>query len=487
MRIAAIVVLAGSLLVSSAQAGSGATGHRWQRTDLTPVTQPVAVDGAFVFYEASGRHLHLVALDARTGKTLWSKLASVSDLTQGAPLGLDHSGSKIIALLGRSTDSPVAVVSAVEAHSGKIVWSSPPGTFGTSPSRCPDERTVVCAAGSLENGHEAGRLRFDLATGKGLASVAVDGPGIREIGDDLFDSGSRNPDYLIAIDGARTAWRVPLAGIFGAGSSSDYGWNFDRLVKPRLFIGSVGFTPLKVTKTFEVVDLAKQVNAGFRISDGSLVWRDRGAILVCSLLPCAGQRNLATTARFVGLRLRMTGTLTVTFTETFTPSRDATATLEGFDPASGRTIWTFDAGHSIGLLTFQLQPPQTGATHRAANSQRQLRRSRSADGRAPRGCPDDTGVVPRLDHLPRVRPVPDGGSQVDGVRRASVGLSVRRRRLAYCDSGARAVLHRCRLDDERRRRLERHDRGDRGSRLVGAAPRRSIHAIAAETSNVLGW
>jgi hypothetical protein len=364
VRIAAIVVLAGSLLVSSAQAGSGATGYRWQRTDLTPVTQPVAVDGAFVFYEASGRHLHLVALDARTGKTLWSKLASVSDLTQGAPLGLDHSGSKIIALLGRSTDSPVAVVSAVEAHSGKIVWSSPPGTFGTSPSRCPDERTVVCAAGSLENGHAAGRLRFDLATGKGLASVAVDGPGIREIGDDLFDSGSRNPDYLIAIYGARTAWRVPLAGIFGAGSSSDYGWNFDRLAKPRLFIGSVGFTPLKVTKTFEVVDLAKQVNAGFRISDGSLVWRNRGAILVCSLLPCPGQPagDLSTPGRFVGLRLRMTGTITVTFTETFTPSRDATATLEGFDPASGRTIWTFDAGHSIGLLSFQLQPPQTGAT-----------------------------------------------------------------------------------------------------------------------------
>jgi PQQ-like domain len=363
VRLVSFAVLAGLLLVSSAQADSGATRHRWQRTDLTPVTQPVAADGAFVFYDASGRHLHLVALDARTGKTLWSRLASVSDVTPGQSVGLDRSGSRIIALLGMSTASRVAIVSAVEAHSGRIVWSSPPGTFNSTPSRCPDERTVVCVAGSLENGQAAGRLRFDLATGRELASVAVDGSGAREIGGGLLDPGLRKPDYLVAVDGARTAWRVPLAAIFGAGSSTDYGWNFDRLVKPRLFIGSVGFTPLKVTKTFEIVDLAKQVNAGFRISDGSLVWRDRGAIFVCSLLPCPGQptSDLSTPGRFVGLRLRMTGTLRATVTETLTPSRDATATLEGFDPANGRTIWSFDAGHSIGVITQKPQPPQTGA------------------------------------------------------------------------------------------------------------------------------
>ena len=365
MRIVATAVLLGLLLVSPAQAGSTVTAHRWQRADLSPVTQPVAAEGAFVFYDASGHHLHLVGLDARTGKTLWSKLASVSDITQGAALGLDHAGSKIIALLGASTDSPVARVSAVEAHSGKIIWSSRPGTFSSVPALCADESSVVCAAGTLQNGRARGRLRFDLATGNALATSTVDGPGVRDVGAGLIDPGGRSPDELVATKGAGTAWRVPLAGIFGAGSSSDYGWNFDRLVQPRLFVGSVGFAPLKLTKTYEIVDLTKQVTAGFRISDGSLVWRNRGAILVCGPLPCPGDpvRGAVNRQPFVGLRLRMTGTIKATIKETFTASRDATATLEGFDPSNGRTIWTFNAGRSVGLITEQVQAPQPASGH----------------------------------------------------------------------------------------------------------------------------
>jgi hypothetical protein len=66
------------------------------------------------------------------------------------------------------------------------------------------------------------------------------------------------------------------------------------------------------------------------------------------------------TGPFVGLRLRMTGTLRATVAGKFTASPDAKAILEGFDPANGRTIWSFDAGHAVGLISEQLQPPQTG-------------------------------------------------------------------------------------------------------------------------------
>lgn len=359
MRFSSPVVLVWLLALGAAQAGANAPAHRWRRTDLTPVTQPAAADGAFVFYDASGHRLQLVALDARTGKTLWKKPASVSGVTPGQGLGLEHSGSTFIALLARSGD---AVISAVDARSGNVLWSSPPGRFGSAPTRCPDERTVVCSSGALVSGQPAERLRFDLATGKQLAGAVVAGPDVREVDEGLRDPGLRRPDYLVAVRGAGTAWKVPLARIFGAGSSTDYSWDFDRLVQPRLFVGSVGLTPLKITKTYEVVDLAKQVNAGFRISDGSLVWRDRGAILACGPLPCPGQPNSGrpTPSPFVGLRLRMSGPLRVTSTGTFTASRDAKVTLEGFDPATGRTRWSFAAGHSVGLITQQLQPLRTG-------------------------------------------------------------------------------------------------------------------------------
>jgi hypothetical protein len=51
-------------LGGSASKGWQASSARRQRL-RTPATQPIATEGAFVFYDASGRHLHLVALDTR--------------------------------------------------------------------------------------------------------------------------------------------------------------------------------------------------------------------------------------------------------------------------------------------------------------------------------------------------------------------------------------------------------------------------------------
>jgi outer membrane protein assembly factor BamB len=362
-------VAVGLLLVASAGARSNARG--WHRADLIPVTQPVGVGGQFVLYDGSGRRLHVVALDARTGKSTWTKLASISDVTPGVAPWLDVSGSRIIALLSKSSAAgkDVAVMSAIEASTGAIIWASLPGRFTSMPSPCPGEPKVICVTGSLVNGTATGGLRFDLATGRALASIALGAGGARILGDGLLDPGLRKPDYLVAVHASAIAWRSPLATIFGPGSSSDYGWNFSRVEKSGLFVGSVGFTPRKQTRTFVLGDLSKQMTAGFRITDGSIVWRNRGAIFACGPLPCPGQWLAgyadqgagAASEPVVGLRLRMSGTLKVTFDALkFTASPDASATLEGFDLANGRTIWHFNAGRSVGLITQALQPPTTG-------------------------------------------------------------------------------------------------------------------------------
>ena len=105
----------------------------------------------------------------------------------------------------------------------------------------------------------------------------------RDLGGGLFDPALRNPDYLVAASGSRVSWRKPLADIFGAGSTTDTGWNFARDTKLGLFIGSVGFKPLQETKTTATLDLSKAVTAGFRISDGSVVWRNPGASYACGI------------------------------------------------------------------------------------------------------------------------------------------------------------------------------------------------------------
>jgi outer membrane protein assembly factor BamB len=366
-------VAIGSFFVSSAPASSIGSARGWHRSDLKPVTQPVAIDGRFVFYDGSGRQLHVVALDARTGKTVWSKLASVSDVTPGEPPSLDVSGSRVIALLGDPRVESIATVGAIDATTGKTVWESTPGRFTSTPSPCAADAAAVCATGSLEGGKQVGAdLRFDVLTGNALAPL-VFGNSIagRELGHGLFDPALRNPDYLVAAGAKTILWRIPLANLYGAGSSSDDGWDFARLEKLGLFVGSVGFKPLKETKTFVEVDLAKEMTAGFRIADGSVVWRSPGAIFACGQMPCPGaslagyqdQDHPLSDAPTVGVRLRMAGTLGVTIGSSFkfSVSRDANVVVQGFDLRTGRTLWSFDAARSVGLIDQTLLPPQSGA------------------------------------------------------------------------------------------------------------------------------
>jgi hypothetical protein len=39
-------------------------------------------------------------------------------------------------------------------------------------------------------------------------------------------------------------------------------------------------------------------------------------------------------------------------------SRDASVTIQGFDPATGKTVWSFDAGRNIGLMSLLTIPPR---------------------------------------------------------------------------------------------------------------------------------
>jgi hypothetical protein len=362
-------VVAALLLAVSAGASTNPGVHGWLRSDVLPVTQPAAVDGEFLIYDGSGRRLHVVALDARSGKTTWSKLASLSDVTPGVAPALDVSGSRVIALLSsNSADKHGATVSSIEARTGAIVWSSPPGRFTSMPAPCPGEPKVVCVTGGLANGTAEGGLRFDVATGKTLAPTRLGAGATRQLGDGLLDPGLRKPDYLVALRANIVSWRKPLAKIFASGFSSDDGWNISRIPNLGLFVGSVGYAPLRDTKTYSIIDLAKQMTAGFRIGSGALVWRNRGALMVCGVLPCPGQMlggyhrqgDASDEQAAVGLRLRMSGTLKVTYAGMFTPSADAKATIEGFNLANGRTKWRFDAGRSVGLITESLQSPQLG-------------------------------------------------------------------------------------------------------------------------------
>ena len=360
---------AGARVAAQAQ-GAAAAGGGWMRSDLRPVTQPAPVAGRLVLYVAAGGGLRLIAVSARSGATFWTRAASTSAVAPGSPPALAVVGETVFYL--SKEVGQVARLVAIAARSGRELWRSRPAEFSSSPSLCPGARSTICMSGALATKPEQTRLlRFDATNGTLLASPLLSNDsGGREVGAGLYDPGERQPEVLLAIAGKKVSWRKPLAQIFTLpGISTDWGWNFDRLDGAGLFVGTPGWAGTPLSGGRLRFQLGRGMTAGFGVRDGAVAWRDRGSFYVCGFLPCLGGARSGynspevtdSPGTEVGLLERSRGTITATRNST-TPSlsADARTSLEGIDPKTGRTLWTFDAGRNVGLILQTLLPPQTG-------------------------------------------------------------------------------------------------------------------------------
>jgi outer membrane protein assembly factor BamB len=372
----AVAALVAAVVVFATRGGSGGTHrvrttpavtpHAW-RVSIDAVSQPAPVNGRFVVYAADSGTLNLVGLDASSGRTAWTLPASPSGIAPGTAPEVAVVGNHVVYL--KAADGAVEIAAA-DAATGAEVWHTAPGEFSGWPQVCPDDASAVCASGVVQGGAGGGALRVDAATGRILASPQV-GPDARELAPDLFDVGQRNPEVMVATSGATLSWQQPLQRIFTfPGATTDYGWNFDRVARIGMYVGSVGAPPLTQTSARYSMDLGKAMTAGFRMKDGTPVWRDAGSQYVCGYLICPGATNPAytsdsdarATGPTIGLRLRAHGVLSGSTTAIgATASRDAGGVLEGFDPATGHTRWKFDFGRDVGLLTQLRLPPRVSS------------------------------------------------------------------------------------------------------------------------------
>lgn len=333
------------------------------------MTQPAPVGGRFVLYAHRNGSLETVALDARDGSTAWTAAATPSDVTAGVPAELAVRGDLVFYLAPGTGPLGAARVVARNAASGRIVWRGPLGAFFTWPEICPDETAAVCVNG-LTAGGAWGQLRYAATDGRLLAAVRIGSPNYpgRELGPGLFDAGARSPETLLAVTAGRVAWQRRLADVFTLPrASSDGGWDFDRSAGGGVFVGSVGVTPV-IKNGKGSVDLKVAMTAGFRIRDGGVVWRSPGTYLCGQPLPCPGRAQSGYTSPSavasgpsVGIRMLARGTVSFS-TGGGIPkvSHDASATLQGFDPATGRTIWSFAAGRDVQLMSDEGVPPLLG-------------------------------------------------------------------------------------------------------------------------------
>jgi outer membrane protein assembly factor BamB len=333
----------------------------WVRTDLTPVSPPQLAGGRLVLYAEGGGGIQVVGLDPKTGKTVWRDNASPGDTTPGVSARLGVAGSTVVFLRPVDNSSGSSQLVGVDAATGRHLWHTPTGAFEDWPVPCADAPRDICTAGSLGAAQQTLALRFRASDGAQVGAVLISQTiGGRMIGPDLYDPGVRDPEAMLAVSGTSVAWTRPLGSVFSfQGDSTDWGWNFDRVPAAGVFVGSVGGPPVSYNATTETISIARSMTAGFRISDGSIAWQDPGTMFACGApLPCPGE-GPAGGIPTMGLRLRITGTIT-TSTSDMTPrlSHGGDVTIEGFDLATGKTLWSYDAGSDVALVA--QMPPLIG-------------------------------------------------------------------------------------------------------------------------------
>ena len=308
--------------------------------------------------------MQVIGLNPRGGATAWKHPASPADITAGLAPELPVIAGNVVYIQALSGAGELA---SADPATGNISWTSPLADFTSWPEPCPGDPADVCATSVTDTGTT--ELRFNGTTGAPLHSPLVSSGVGRELAPGLFDPGLRGQEGLVALDGARVAWSQPLASVFTMpGLSANNGWNFDRLPRIGMYVGSEFGSASTKIGTHTVYTLSDTMTAGFRISNGASVWRNAGTYYVCSELPCPGADTATSDGSgagdshgpTLGLRLRMTGALlagTATLNEPKAASR-VDVIVEGFNLATGHTAWSFDAGSDTGLAAQTQLPPR---------------------------------------------------------------------------------------------------------------------------------
>lgn len=316
----------------------------WVREGVRSVTRPIETHGRLLMYEVRAGGLFLIALDPRSGKTLWEREATDSGITGGVAFSVTAVDDKVFYL--RHVERGLAQLVAVDVRHGSERWATTtaPGWLDM-PVLCEDDRVHLCAGAFVDGERTLVRVRVDdgrltrVGAGKQLG---------RSLGVGLRDTGGSSADVLARTTADGTvAWSRPAAELFGGHDvTSEQGWYFGRT--DTLYVGHLGRRQPQQSHESTSHRLGDHVMAGFERATGQPRWAEPDTSYRCSgsidahLDP---EEAADDAARQPGpfFRCRYTGTVSRVDAERIY-SDDMRATIEGFDPATGRTTWSVDVG-----------------------------------------------------------------------------------------------------------------------------------------------
>ncbi|KAB2351593.1 protein kinase domain-containing protein [Actinomadura rudentiformis] len=304
--------------------------HAWTAQSVKPASPVAAVDGGFALYTSDGRGgFEIVGLNGKNGRVRWRHPATPSATVRGVDLYPAAKDRTVVYMspVGRLQDRRAAIV-AVDAATGTTRWSY--GTGGvlvdSQPELCANE-SKICLTQKV-SGRTSQQKTLNLSDGRLLTtSTSVDGRRLQsaENGDTLLVS-SDGKDLLLIPPTGPTRWRRPLTEVFKSKVNPDNGWWLE--LKDGRYIGSIGRTDSAnfATQTYYY---DRAVVAAFDAATGRPLWLDRGASVFCGEIVFELQHPV---------RCRTKGT------QKGERRQGLNVTVEGFDPATGATRWSWNAG-----------------------------------------------------------------------------------------------------------------------------------------------
>jgi hypothetical protein len=297
----------------------------WKDGGIHVVGGPVAAGTrVLALVVAVDRSVRLEAFDAKTGTVSWSLPAGFSEITAGvetAPLA--HAGLALALVPAGGQASAFVRIEGVSVATGAVVWRSrQPLLVTDAPTICPGPlgSSAFCVIAAAAPSSPTALIALSPRTGAALATVPNIERGM-STQPGLYQSYNVRSILAEVRAPGGAAWSKPVSALFGAGYDPNYGWDFARYGS--VDVGSVGNRPAGRS-----IDLGASKTVGLARPTGTRLWARPGGF------QCYGAAGLQ--APYLCL---MTGTATPTAAGGFTTSKDATMTLEGLDPRSGRITW----------------------------------------------------------------------------------------------------------------------------------------------------
>ena len=315
--------------------------------DLDAIGQPVvAGDVAVVIAKESGKRLKIVGVNTKTGNQIWSHptgpnkvvagyqiLPNVTKTASGRDQVVYYDAPK---KPGSGPDDLRGGIASVDPATGKIDFTSRSVHGATPIGSCSDGHDV-CIQGDTDTGQFTD-LRLDLDKKKFIPSTDNVPSNARPIGaDGLFSTNSRPGERLGVQREDEQLWSTPLGRMFGPDFTTDNGWEFVHETGPDRYTGLVGHPSVSGKPDDPTYSLDDSAMASFGGKDGKVIWAEKGMEPCFKPTDFDDEGDLDEIAHPV--RCAVSGSITHSESGDST-GKDATATIQGYDPETGKTTWS---------------------------------------------------------------------------------------------------------------------------------------------------